>query len=120
MDKNILKRVKRERRHTRIRGRVMGNASRPRLVVFRSLNQIYVQIIDDSIGATLCAASSLDKEMADVKGDKKAKSAKVGELIGKLAKEKGIKNVVFDRNGYKYHGRVKHVADAARKAGLEF
>jgi len=120
MDKNTLKREKRERRHVRIRGKVTGTAERPRLVVYRSLNHIYAQIIDDSSGKTLCQASSLEKTIADAKGDKKSKAGKVGESLGKKAAEKGIKKIVFDRNGYKFHGRVKQMADGARKAGLEF
>ncbi|MGE3063096.1 MAG: 50S ribosomal protein L18 [bacterium] len=120
MDKNILKREKREKRHIRIRGSVVGTAARPRLVVYRSLNHIYAQIIDDNSGITLCQASSLEKTIASTKGDKKAKAKKVGEALGKKAVEKGIKKIVFDRNGYKFHGRVKQMADGARKAGLEF
>jgi large subunit ribosomal protein L18 len=120
MDKNIKKREKREKRHTRIRGRIKGTVERPRLVVYRSLNHIYVQIIDDTNGMTLCQASSLEKAISSEKGDKKSKAEKVGETIGKKAAEKGIKKIVFDRNGYKFHGRVKQIADGARKAGLEF
>ena len=120
MDKNILKKEKRDKRHTRIRGKVDGTTDRPRLVVYRSLNHIYAQIIDDSKGITLCQSSSLEKAIASFKGDKKAKAQKVGEELGKKAVEKGIKKIVFDRNGYRFHGRVKHMADGARKAGLEF
>lgn len=101
---------------TRIRGKISGTAETPRMTVFRSNKQIYVQIIDDEAGKTLAAASS--KGLAD--GDNKAAAAQVGELIAKKAKEAGITSVVFDRNGYLYHGRVKELADAARKSGLKF
>lgn len=110
------------RRHKRIRKKVFGFAERPRLAVYRSLNHIYAQIIDDTGKNTLVAASSLDKELGDKKSHKgNIKTAKlVGELIAKKALDKGIKKVVFDRSGYLYHGRVKAIAEAARKAGLEF
>ena len=101
---------------TRIRGKISGTAEIPRMTVFRSNKQIYVQIIDDLAGKTLAAASS--KGLDD--GDNKAAAAQVGELIAKKAKEAGITSVVFDRNGYLYHGRVKELADAARKGGLKF
>lgn len=111
---------KRIGRKARIKGRVKGTPERPRLVVFRSLNHIYAQIVDDTLKKTVVSYSSKDKDF-DVKAkSKKEKSAKVGEIIAKKALEKNIKKVVFDRNGYKYHGRVKIVADEARKAGLEF
>lgn len=110
----------RESRHKRIRKKLSGSAGRPRLSVYRSLNHIYAQIIDDLAGRTLAAASSLDDEVQGAhKGNVKTAGA-VGELIGKRAAEKGIKQVVFDRSGYLYHGRVKALADAARQAGLEF
>jgi large subunit ribosomal protein L18 len=101
---------------TRIRGKISGTAQRPRMTVFRSNKQIYVQIIEDLNGRTLAAASSLGME----KMPKKEQAAKVGELIAQKAQEAGITTVVFDRNGYLYHGRVKEVADAARKGGLKF
>ncbi len=101
----------------RIRKKISGTAERPRLSVYRSNKQIYAQIIDDVTGTTLASASSL--KMED-KLPKKEKAAKVGELIAKNAKEAGIEKVVFDRNGYLYHGRVKELADAARKGGLKF
>ena len=101
----------------RIRNRISGTASCPRMTVFRSNKQIYVQVIDDISGKTLAAASSLG--MTE-KVTKKAQAAKVGELIAKKAQEAGITTVVFDRNGYLYHGRVKEVADAARNNGLKF
>lgn len=100
----------------RIRGKISGTAQRPRMSVFRSNKAIYVQVIDDLAGATLVAASS--KGMAE--GTKTEIAAKVGEEIAKKAQEKGITEVVFDRNGYLFHGRVKSLADAARKAGLKF
>ena len=101
---------------TRIRGKISGTAETPRMTVFRSNKQIYVQIIDDLAGNTLASASS--KGLAD--GDNKAAAAQVGELIAKKAQEAGITSVVFDRNGYLYHGRVKELAEAARKGGLKF
>ncbi len=112
----------RERRHKRIRKRVFGTDERPRLSVYRSLNQIYAQVIDDSKGETLVAASTLEAEIKPQKGHKGnvGTAKKVGELIAKKALNKGIKKVVFDRGGYLYHGRVKALADAAREAGLEF
>ena len=100
----------------RIRKRVNGTAERPRMSVFRSNKQIYVQIINDLTGNTLAAASSLGMEVMP----KKEQAAKVGELVAKKAIEAGIEQVVFDRNGYLYHGRVKELADAARKGGLKF
>lgn len=120
MNKNEKKLIQREKRHTRIRGRISGTAERPRLVVYRSLNQIYAQIIDDTTGMTIANASSLDKEFVEKKMKKTQKSEAVGQSIAKRAAEKGIKKVVFDRNGYRYHGRIKVLADSARKAGLEF
>jgi len=113
---------KRMRRHQRIRKRVFGTPERPRLSVFRSLKHIYAQIIDDTTGRTLCAASTLDKELREkLQGLTKTQQAiEVGKLIAKRALELGIKQVAFDRGGHKYHGRVKALADAAREAGLEF
>ncbi len=101
---------------TRIRGRISGTAERPRMTVFRSNKQIYVQLVDDLAGKTLCAASS--RGIAE--GDKSAIAARVGEEIARKAQEAGITTVVFDRNGYLFHGRVKSLADAARKGGLKF
>ena len=100
-----------------IRHRVTGTAQRPRMTVFRSNTQIYVQLIDDVTGVTLAAASSLGVKE---KATKTEQAAKVGTLVAKVAKEAGITEVVFDRNGYLYHGRVKQLADAAREAGLKF
>ncbi|MBM3154315.1 MAG: 50S ribosomal protein L18 [Chloroflexi bacterium] len=117
-----LKRLARSRRHARLRTRVCGTGVRPRLSVFRSLNHIYAQIIDDTAGRTLVSASTLDKEISEkINGKKKTESAElVGGLVAKRALDKGIKTIVFDRGGYKYHGRVKALAESARKAGLEF
>ena len=114
--------VNREKRHKRIRKKVSGTQERLRLSVYRSLNHIYAQIIDDTKGSTLVAASSLDspiKEMEQHKGNVSA-AKEVGGLLAKREQEKGIKKVVFDRGGYLYHGRVKALAEAAREAGLEF
>lgn len=111
----------RQRRHERIRKRVTGTTERPRLSVYRSLNHIYAQIIDDTKGQTLVSVSSVADEFKDLKARGNVAAAKrAGEVIGKLALGKGIKKVVFDRSGYLYHGRVKALADAAREAGLEF
>lgn len=112
----------RKRRHQRVRSRVSGTAVRPRLNVFRSLSNIRVQIIDDEAGQTLVSASTQDKELKPrVEGKKKLEQAQiVGTAIAERALAKGIKTVVFDRAGYKYHGRVKALADAARGGGLEF
>ena len=101
----------------RVRGKISGTTERPRLTVFRSNKQIYAQVIDDLTGKTLASASSL--KLTD-KAPKKEVAAKVGELIAKSAQEAGVSAVVFDRNGYLYHGRVKELADAARKGGLKF
>jgi large subunit ribosomal protein L18 len=112
----------RKARHFRVRKNVSGTPEKPRLNVFRSLNHIYVQVIDDFSGKTLIAASSIDKELkgkAGKSGNIEA-ARSVGSLIAKRAVGKGIKKVVFDRGGYLYHGRVKALADAARKGGLEF
>ncbi|MBP8983370.1 50S ribosomal protein L18 [Coprothermobacter proteolyticus] len=109
-------------RHKRIRKHITGTAERPRLCVFRSSRHIYAQIIDDENGHTLVCASTLEKELRDqIKGLRKTEqAAAIGKLIAQRALEKGIKSVVFDRGGYKYHGRVKALADASREAGLEF
>ncbi|MCE5194599.1 MAG: 50S ribosomal protein L18 [Nitrospiraceae bacterium] len=115
-------RAAKERRHKRIRKKVVGFTERPRLSVYRSLNHIYVQVIDDTSGQTLVSASSLDKDIKEKKAHKgNVKTAtEVGKLIAKKALGKGVKKVVFDRGGYIYHGRVKALADAAREGGLEF
>ncbi len=110
------------RRHRRVRQKISGDGRRPRLAVFRSLNHIYAQVIDDVKGHTLVTASTLDPELKkDTKGKNKTQRAGlVGELLAKRAKEKGISEVAFDRGGFKYHGRVKALAEAARKGGLKF
>ncbi|MDA5110109.1 MULTISPECIES: 50S ribosomal protein L18 [Brevibacillus] len=110
----------RKKRHLRIRKRVVGSAARPRLNVFRSSKHIYAQLIDDVAGHTLAAASSLDKELGLKNGANVEAAAAVGTLIAKRAKEKGLTEVVFDRGGYIYHGRIKALAEAAREAGLQF
>ena len=108
----------RKHRHTRVRGKISGTAQRPRLNVYRSNSNIYAQVIDDVAGVTLVSASTLEK---DVKGNSKTeKAAFVGETIAKRAVEKGITEVVFDRGGYLYHGRVQALAEAARENGLKF
>ena len=112
----------RERIHRRIRKKVAGTPARPRLAVFRSQSHIYAQVINDDLGQTLCAASSLDKELRPQfkRGTNVAAAKAVGQLIATRAKEKGVELVVFDRGGFLYHGRVKALADAAREAGLKF
>jgi large subunit ribosomal protein L18 len=116
------RKLARVRRHTRIRGKVQGTESRPRLCVFRSLTNVYAQVIDDTKGQTLVAASSLDEEIkSTADGKKKVDVSKsVGVLVAKRAMEKGITQVAFDRGGYKYHGRVKALGEAAREQGLKF
>jgi large subunit ribosomal protein L18 len=112
---------RRSRIRMRIRKRISGTAEKPRLAVFRSNKQIYVQVIDDLNGVTLLSASSKEKEIAAKTVVKKIEQAAfVGKLLAAKCKEKGIENVVFDRSGYKYHGRVKSLADAAREGGLKF
>ena len=111
--------VARLNRHRRVRGKISGTAECPRLNVFRSTNNIYAQIIDDVKGVTLVAASTLDKDFNGNGGNKEA-ARKVGEMIAKRAAEKGIEEVVFDRGGYIYHGRVKELAEGAREGGLKF
>jgi large subunit ribosomal protein L18 len=107
-------------RHKRVRGKISnGTAQRPRLNVFRSLNNIYAQLIDDQKGNTLCSASTLDRALLPLRGNKKGAN-EVGKLLAKRAAEKGITKVVFDRGGYIFHGRVKELAEGAREGGLEF
>ena len=112
----------RKKRHLRVRKKISGTPARPRLSVFRSSKHIYAQLIDDISGRTLASASTVDKELAgQLKNGGNVEAArKVGELIAKRAKEKGIEAVVFDRGGYLYHGRIKALADAAREGGLQF
>ena len=118
MISQVSRNSKREARHLRIRQNIVGTASKPRLNVFRSNKGIYAQIIDDETGKTLCSASSLDKEIAE--GNKTEVATAVGTLVAKRALALNIENVVFDRGGYLYHGRVKALAEAAREAGLKF
>ena len=120
--KNIsdVRRTARAKRHFRIRKKISGTAARPRLVVSRSTRHIVAQVIDDGIGHTVAAASSLEQGVRGSEGDKKAKATKVGELVAARAKEAGVGKVVFDRGGNAYHGRVAALADAARDGGLEF
>jgi len=113
------RKFERARRHKRVRTKISGTAECPRLCVFRSNSNLYVQVIDDVAGNTLVQASTLDKEIKTKKSNKEA-AKEVGALIAKRALEKNIKNVVYDRGGYIYHGVVKELAEAAREAGLEF
>jgi large subunit ribosomal protein L18 len=110
----------RRKRHERIRLHLEGTDSRPRLAVFRSINHIYAQVIDDTSGRTLAAASTVEKELRGSKETKSQEAASVGKLIAQRAKAAGVERVVFDRAGFRYHGRIKSLADAAREAGLEF
>ncbi len=109
----------RTRRHLRVRKKVSGSTSRPRLVVNRSARHMFAQIVDDSAGRTLAAASTLDAQIRGGEGDKTAKARQVGELLARRAQEAGIEAVVFDRGGYRYHGRVAALADGAREGGLK-
>jgi len=111
--------AQRKKRHRRVRGKIAGTPERPRLNVFRSGKHIYAQIIDDTKGVTLCAASSLEKSFKG-SGANKEGAQKVGKQVAERAKKNGIENVVFDRGGYIYHGRVKELAEAAREGGLKF
>ncbi|MGD9619946.1 MAG: 50S ribosomal protein L18 [Mycolicibacterium sp.] len=115
-----VRRTSRLRRHARLRKKVSGTAERPRLVVNRSARHIHVQLVDDLAGATLAAASSIEADVRAVEGDKKAHSTRVGQLIAERAKAAGIEQVVFDRGGYTYGGRIAALADAARENGLRF
>ena len=110
----------RQKRHARLRLHLAGDSARPRLAVFRSLNHIYAQVIDDASGRTVAAASSLEPELRSASGTKSAGAAVVGRLVAERAKAAGVGKVVFDRAGFRYHGRVKSLADAAREAGLDF
>jgi large subunit ribosomal protein L18 len=115
-----LRRTSRTRRHLRVRKKVSGSTARPRLVVFRSTRHIYVPVVDDAAARTLVSASSLDAGVRGSDGDKKSLAAAVGRLVAERAKAAGIDKVVFDRGGYRYHGRIAALADAAREGGLEF
>jgi large subunit ribosomal protein L18 len=110
----------RRKRHDRIRLHMAGTEGRPRLAVFRSLNHIYAQVIDDASGTTLATASTVEKELRGSSETKSEEAAKVGKLVAERAKAAGVERVVFDRAGFRYHGRIKSLADAAREAGLEF
>src|SRR6185369_1223636 len=110
----------RRKRHDRIRLHLEGTESRPRLAVFRSLNHIYAQVIDDASGRTLAAASTVEKELKGSKSTKSEEAAVVGRLVAERAKTACVDRVVFDRAGFRYHGRIKSLADAAREAGLDF
>ena len=115
------KQVSRLKRHLRVRGKIYGNLSRPRLVIFRSLQHIYAQVIDDTTGHVLCQSSTLGKDLKKSKlGNNIDAATKIGEDLAKKAKANSIQKVVFDVAGYRYHGRIKALADAARKGGLEF
>ncbi len=113
------RKLERTRRHIRVRTKISGTAERPRLCVYRSNKNLFVQVIDDVKGTTLCQASTLDKEVKTKHANKEA-AKEVGALIAKRALEKNIKSVVYDRGGYIYHGVIKELAEAAREAGLEF
>jgi large subunit ribosomal protein L18 len=110
----------RQKRHSRLRLRVSGSAARPRLAVFRSINQIYAQLIDDDAGTTIASASTLEASLKTGGGTKTERAKRVGELIGERGKAAGVERVVFDRAGFKYHGRIRSLADGARESGLEF
>jgi len=110
----------RRKRHDRIRLRLEGTEARPRLAVFRSNTHIYAQVIDDASGRTLAAASTVEKELRSSKQTKTEEAAVVGRLVAERAKTAGVEHVVFDRAGFRYHGRIKSLADAAREAGLDF
>ena len=116
---SLTKSDRRQRIKYRIRKKLSGSSNRPRMTVYRSNKQIYVQLVDDISGKTLVSASSREKEIADKKVNKIDQAKLVGKMIAEKAKVKGIENVVFDRNGYLYHGRVKNLADAARESGLK-
>jgi large subunit ribosomal protein L18 len=119
-DVSTRRRVSRARRHFRVRRKVSGTPQRPRLAVTKSARHIVVQLVDDLAGHTLASASSLEADVRAMDGDKKARAAKVGELVAARAKSAGVTKVVFDRGGNDYHGRIAALADAAREAGLEF
>lgn len=118
-DISTVRRLSRARRHFRIRKKISGTAQRPRLAVHRSARHLHAQLIDDQTGHTMAAASSIEADVRAMDGDKKARAAKVGQLLAARASSAGVTAVVFDRGGYDYHGRVAALADAAREAGLE-
>lgn len=119
MVKKIDKNAQRLKRHKRVRATISGTAERPRLDVFRSAKHIYVQVIDDANGVNLVSASTTEKDFNEYGGNNEA-AKKIGQLVAERAKAKGISNVVFDRGGYLYHGRVKELAEGAREGGLQF
>jgi len=119
MIKKLDTNAQRKKRHKRVRNKISGTPERPRLNVFRSEKHIYAQVIDDVNGVTLCSASSVEKDFKGT-GSNKDAAGKVGKMVAKRAVDKGIENVVFDRGGYIYHGRVKELAEAAREGGLSF
>ena len=110
----------RQKRHSRLRLRMAGSAERPRLAVFRSINQIYAQVIDDATGRTIVSASSMEASLRGAGGTKTERAKQVGSLVGQRAKDAGVERVVFDRAGFKYHGRIRSLAEGARESGLEF
>lgn len=114
------KAVARKRRHTRVRKKVSGTPVRPRLVVNRSARHLFVQVVDDTIGQTLASASTMEADLRKSANDKSDKAKEVGKLVASRAKAAGVSAVVFDRGGYKYHGRIAALADGAREGGLEF
>jgi large subunit ribosomal protein L18 len=119
-DISTRRRVAKARRHFRVRRKVSGTPERPRLAVTKSSRHIVVQLVDDLAGHTIASASSLEADVRAMDGDKKARAAKVGELVAARAKSAGVSRVVFDRGGNDYHGRIAALADAARESGLEF
>ncbi|MGS2808657.1 50S ribosomal protein L18 [Nocardia sp. MW-W600-9] len=119
-DTSTKRRLSKTRRHFRLRKKVVGTTERPRLVVNRSSRHLHAQLVDDSVGKTIAAASSIEADVRALEGDKSAKGAKVGQLIAERAKAAGIEAVVFDRGGHDYHGRIAALADAAREGGLKF
>jgi len=119
-DVSTARRLSKARRHFRLRKKISGSSARPRLVVNRSARHVHAQLIDDLAGHTLAAASTLEADVRAVGGDKKVRAAKVGELLARRAKDAGVRQVVFDRGGHDYHGRIAALADAAREGGLEF
>jgi large subunit ribosomal protein L18 len=119
-DISTRRRIARQRRHYRLRKNISGTAETPRLVVHRTSRHMHAQLIDDVAGHTLAAASTTEADIRAMEGDKKARGARVGELIAERAKAAGVETVVFDRGGYQYHGRVAALADAAREGGLKF
>ncbi len=119
-DVSTTRRLSKTRRHFRLRKKVVGTTERPRLVVNRSSRHLHAQLIDDSLGKTIAAASSIEADVRATEGDKTAKGKKVGQLLAERAKAAGIEAVVFDRGGHDYHGRIAALADAAREGGLKF